>query len=240
VRVHVAFTPTEVSGDGLKTRSVAVVDVLRAATTVATAIANGALLIVPVLTPAEARERAARFSPGEVLIRGERDGEPISDFDLGNSPLEYTSQRVTGKVVILTTTNGTRALVAASDAPTVAVCAFVNLPEAARWVLAQNRDLTVICAGESGGLSLEDSVCAGMLLDRIAETGEPLEESDAARVARVVSARYRDRLDHLLTDSTWAGRLTRAGRADDVAVCLRIGTLHDVPLLRDGAISRSP
>jgi 2-phosphosulfolactate phosphatase len=109
----------------------------------------------------------------------------------------------------------------------------------ARWALARARDLIVICAGESGGLSLEDSVCAGMLLDRLAEAGAPMEESDAARVARVLSASYRDRLDHLLLDSTWARRLAQLGRSDDLVACLKVGTLPNVPLLRDGAIGGS-
>ena len=169
---------------------------------------------------------------------GERGGEPISGFDLGNSPLAYTRDRVKGKVVVLTTTNGTRAMLAALPAASAAVCAFVNVPEVARWVLAQGRDLTIICAGESGELSLEDSVCAGMLLDRLAETGEPIEESDAARAARILSASYHGRLDCLLGDSAWARRLASAGRADDLVACLRVGTLPEVPLITDGAISR--
>lgn len=240
MRVHVAFTPREVSEDCLRSRSAAVIDVIRAATTVVTAIANGARLIVPVLTPDEARARAQRFASGEVLMGGERGGEPISGFDLGNSPLEYTPGRVAGKVVVFTTTNGTQALLAASRAHAAVVCALVNVPAVARWAAAQGRDLAVICAGQSGELSLEDSVCAGMLLDRIAESGVPIEASDAARAARVLSAHYRDRLDRLLADSEWARRLAQTGRADDLAACLRVGTLRDLPLLRDGAISRLP
>lgn len=240
MRVHVAFTPAEVSGDDLQSRAVAVIDVIRAATTVVTAIANGARLIVPVLTPDEARERAARFASGEVLMGGERNGEPISGFDLGNSPLEYTPRRVAGKVVVFTTSNGTRALVAASRAAAGAVCAFVNVGEVARWALAQELDLAVICAGRSGDLSLEDAVCAGMLLDRIAELGAPMEESDAARTARILSASYRGQLERLAEESTWARHLARTGRADDLAACLRVGTFRVVPLLRDGAISRLP
>jgi len=240
VRVHVAFTPAEVSGDRLQSCAVAVIDVFRAATTVATAIANGARLIIPVLTLEEARDRAARFATGEVLIGGERGGEPISGFDLDNSPLAYTPQRVMGKVVVFTTSNGTRALVAASRASAGAVCAFVNVGEVARWALAQGRDFAVICAGRSGDLSLEDTVCAGMLLDRIAELGAPLDESDAARAARILSASYRGRLERLSDDSTWARHLARTGRAADLAACLQVGTLSVVPVMRDGTITRLP
>jgi len=240
VRVHVAFTPAEVSGDRLQSCAVAVIDVFRAATTVATAIANGARLIIPVLTLEEARDRAARFATGEVLIGGERGGEPISGFDLDNSPLAYTPQRVMGKVVVFTTSNGTRALVAASRASAGAVCAFVNVGEVARWALAQDRDFAAICSGRSGDLSLEDTVCAGMLLDRIAELGAPLDESDAARAARILSASYRGRLERLSDDSTWARHLARTGRAADLAACLQVGTLSVVPVMRDGTITRLP
>ncbi|MBI4589234.1 MAG: 2-phosphosulfolactate phosphatase [Candidatus Rokubacteria bacterium] len=239
MRVHVALAPGELPGEGLPPQNVVVIDVFRAATTMAAALSHGCEMVIPVLTPEEARERARRFSEGQVLLGGERAGEPIPGFDLGNSPLEYTAERIAGKVVILTTTNGTRALLAAAaaGATAIAVGALVNVKAIAHWVEAQGRDLMLLCAGEGGSVSLEDTVCAGLIVDRLATGGAPLDLSDAAGVSRCVARDYRDRLGDLRTDSRWARHLTRAGREADLAACLSLDVCPLVPLLRGGAVS---
>jgi 2-phosphosulfolactate phosphatase len=237
LRVHVALTPGELAGTELRDGSAVVIDVMRASTTVTSALAHGCRMVIPVLTPEEARERARRFPPGEVLLGGERGGEPIPGFDLGNSPLEYTRDRVAGKVVILTTTNGTGALAAASRASAVAVAALVNAGAAAAWARARDTDLLLLCAGEAGGVSLEDTVCAGVIVERLARSGALLELSDAARVARSVARDYADHPDRLCGDSRWARRLARAGREADLAACLALDRYALVPVLRDGALS---
>src|SRR5204863_3922750 len=127
-----------------------------------TALGNGCAGLVPVAEPAEALARARALGEG-TLLAGERKGETIPGFHLGNSPLEVTRERVDGRTVVFTTSNGTRALLAASGAPAVGVAGFVNLSAAAAWALASGRDVTVLCAGERGRVSLEDKVCAGLL-----------------------------------------------------------------------------
>lgn len=233
---HVAFAPGEIAAAGLRSQAAVVIDVMRATTTVVTAVANGVKRIVPALTPEEARVLARRFSLHEVLLGGERGGEPLPGFHLGISPREYSRDRVGDKVVVFTTTNGTRAMVAAASAASSAVCAFINVDAVGRWAQAQGRDLTVICSGEHGGFSLEDAVCAGMLLDRLALSGASLTCTDSAFAARILSAHYRDRLDRLQEDSAWARRLERAGRAEDLRACLQVGILDLVPVFLDGAI----
>lgn len=239
MRAHVALTPTDLPGHSLHGQSAVVIDVFRASTTVVIALANGCRMLVPVLTPEEARARAQDFPPDEVLLGGERGGEPIAGFHLGNSPLEYTSERVRDKIVIFTTTNGTRALAAASTCAATAVGALVNVDAVAGWAMAQARDLTVVCSGESGSLSLEDTVCAGLLLEALAESGGPLEVSDAARACRVVAAHYRHQLGRLLEDSAWARALVQRGRGQDLSACLALSVYPDVPVLERGAVSRS-
>lgn len=237
MRVHVALTPGELAGAGLHPQSAVVIDVFRAATTMATALFHGCRSIIPVLTPEEARERARAFRPGEILLGGERGGEPIAGFDLGNSPLEYTAGRVAGKSVILTTSNGTGALIAAAEAGATAVGALVNVQAVARWATRQGRDLTLLCAGEAGGVSLEDTVCAGLIVEEIAAGGVPLDLTDAAVVSRAVARHYRDRLEHLPRDSTWGRHLARAGGEKDLSVCLALETCPVVPVLTHGIVS---
>jgi 2-phosphosulfolactate phosphatase len=164
VRVDVALTPAALAPAALAGASALVIDVLRASTSIVTALTNGCLGVVPVGDPAEARRRAAA-APG-ALLAGERRGEPLAGFDLGNSPLEFTRERVGGRLVFLTTSNGTGALLAVRSAAAVAVAAFVNLGAVAAWAVAGGRDVVVTCAGERGARSLEDEVCAGLLVDR--------------------------------------------------------------------------
>jgi 2-phosphosulfolactate phosphatase len=216
-----------------------VIDVFRASTTVVRALVNGCRMLIPVLTPEEARARAREFGPGEALLAGERGGRPIPGFDLGNSPREFTRERARNRVVIFTTTNGTRALAAATPAAATAVGALVNARAVAAWIVAQGRDLTLVCSGEVGALSLEDTVCAGLILDAVAEAGCVLEMTDAARVCRVLAAHYRRRLDALLVDSFWARELDRLGYGSDLAACIELNVHAEVPVLDDGAIKPS-
>ncbi|MBI1958705.1 MAG: 2-phosphosulfolactate phosphatase, partial [Candidatus Rokubacteria bacterium] len=110
----------------------------------------------------------------------------------------------------------------------------------ARWVRAHGQDATVLCAGAQGGFSLEDAVCAGILVERIVagagRDGRSVEVSDAAVAARRLGAHYAGRLGLLLEDSTWARTLARAGRAADLAACLALSTVDEVPVFDDGAI----
>ena len=237
MRVHVALTPGEFPGLSLGGGAALVVDVLRASTTVVTACAAGCRRIIPVAGTAEALARRGGFPDGTALIAGERDGEPIAGFDLGNSPLEYTPERVGGRTIILTTTNGTAAMLAAGAAAAAGVVALINLDAAARWAVAQGRDLTVLCAGEKGRLSLEDTVCAGLLVDRLTGIDTAVDPTDAATAARRVGQHYLADLGRRLSEECrWARRLARVGRTADLAVCLAVGDVRSVPVLEGGVI----
>jgi 2-phosphosulfolactate phosphatase len=230
VRVDVAFTPAALAPGVLRGATALVVDVLRASTSIVTALASGCPGVVPVADPQDAQRRAAA-TPG-ALLAGERRGEPLAGFDLGNSPLEFTPARVGGRLVFLTTSNGTGALLAVRDAFAVGVAAFVNLGAAAAWAAATDRDVVVACAGERGGRSLEDEVCAGLLVERLLQTRPRAtvgsEAAEAARQARP----YGDDLERLARDSSWARHLAARGRARDVAACLALDTLAVVPVYR--------
>lgn len=229
MHVDVAPTAETLCPAGLAERAVLVVDVLRASTTIVTALANGCAGVVPVPDPETARRRLAD-APG-ALVAGERRGEPLAGFDLGNSPLEFTPERVGGRTVIFTTSNGTRALLAARAAAAVAVAALVNLGAAAAWARAQGRDITVACAGERGARSLEDWVCAGLLAERLADAAGVV-LSEAGREAVVAARPYAGDVGRLGMDSAWALHLHAAGRGEDVAACLRVDTLALVPVYR--------
>lgn len=237
MRVHVALTPAELHGADLQSETVVVIDVFRAATTMVTALAHGCRMVIPALTPEEARTRAREFPRKAILLGGERGGEPIDGFDLGNSPLEYDADRVAGRVVILTTSNGTQALLRASGAAATAVGALVNAKAIAQWAQDQARDLVLACAGEAGKASLEDTVCAGAIIEEVSLGGGALGLSDTAAIARGVARDYRHRLDDLRVESGWARQLMGRGRETDLAACLARDAWPLVPIFRNGVVT---
>ena len=124
-----------------------VIDVLRASTTVVHALASGAQAVIPCETIDEAREQSTRRSSGTVLLGGERGGERIDGFDLGNSPLEFTPEAVAGKTIVFTTTNGTKALKQCASADRVLIGTFVNRAALLRVLQADGRPIHLVCAG---------------------------------------------------------------------------------------------
>jgi 2-phosphosulfolactate phosphatase len=238
MRIHVALTPAEFAACALEGSSVLVVDVLRATTTVVAACLAGCRAVVPVRDPEEARRRAAQWPRGQVVLAGERGGDPPPGFDLGNSPLEFTAARVGGRTVVLTTTNGTNAMLAAGRADRAALAALTNVDAAARWAREGGRDVVVLCSGEQGNFALEDAVCAGFLVERLAVPAS--ECSDAAVATRCLAQHYATRLDTLREDSRWARRLANAHRQADLDACLRLAGLDCVPVLEDGMIRSAP
>jgi 2-phosphosulfolactate phosphatase len=234
VRLDVALTAEAAAAAPLDRATVLVVDVLRASTSIVAALASGCAAVVPVADADEARRRAAALPAGSALVAGERRGEPLAGFDLGNSPLEFTAARVSGRTVLLTTSNGTRALLAVRRAPAVAVAGLVNLSAAAAWAAKEARDVVVVCAGERGRVSLEDHVCAGLLAERLLERVPRAGLTRTAAAALRVGRRYAADVGRLAADAPWARHLAATGRADDVGVCLRLDTSTLVPVYLPG------
>lgn len=229
MRIDVAATPHAVGPDALPTSTVLVVDVLRASTTMIAALGNGCAGIVPVRDAEAARDRARAEPEGTALVAGERQGEPLAGFDLGNSPREFTRERVGGKLVFLTTSNGTRALLAARGAAAVGIAALVNVAAAATWGVGEGRELLVLCAGARGRRALEDEVCAGLIVAHVLAGETRFVPTAAALRAAEVAQRYGKDVGRLGKDAVWARHLVRAGRGADVDACLVLDTTALVP-----------
>lgn len=232
--IDVALTLEEVRGIPLAGVTAVAIDVVRASTTIVAALAGGARAVLPVATPDEARVLGRRDGLGPMLIGGERGGAPPPGFDHGNSPAEYTPDRVRGRTVVFTTTNGTRALLALAGAHRVAVGGFVNAAAVVSWVEAERGNVLLVCAGERGRFCLEDAVCAGLLVSRLAGEGGAL--TDAARAARALWDRYARDLGAMLADAAWAQALVGQGRGGDLPLCVALDVHGVVPILRDGAL----
>ena len=232
MRVHVALSPAEFPDAPLSGRTALAIDVLRATSAAVAACEAGCRRLVAVSNAAAAEAFAAADGAGTVRA-GERGGEPLAGFDLGNSPAEFTVETVGRRTVVLTTTNGTAAMLAASRAAAAGLAALTNVAAAARWARAEGRDVSILCAGDSGALSLEDVVCAGLLVARLSAPGAAL-LSDGAAIALALGRYYGTRLERLAEASPWARRLTRDGRGADVAACLRADVSDVVPVFAGG------
>ncbi len=268
MRINVAATPAEFDGaDG--STAVVVIDVFRAATTITTALANGARFILPTTEVEQAVRLLEPYGENEAVLGGERDGRRIDGFHLGNSPREYSRDAVANKVVILTTTNGTRALSLTGDAGAVFVGCFLNAGRLATELTNWSR-VTLICAGNSGRLNLEDWVCAGSLVARLTKTAqtpsvtgeheltasrprgrrsryatlqpnlvEPTLD-DGAYAAWAAYLAVKSDMAAMLRSTEHARYLIELGFGPDLDVALRVDSVPVVPHLADGRIVPLP
>lgn len=165
-----------------------VIDVLRASTTIVHALAHGATSVRPFEAIDEARAAAVRLPSETILLGGERGGKPIDGFDLGNSPLDYTQDRVAGKTVLFTTTNGTKALRLCEPASRVLIGAFVNRSALLRVLRADGRPVHLICAGTDGQLTAEDILFAGAVAADLCPVTADVQTQMAIDYHRVRSA----------------------------------------------------
>lgn len=234
MRIDVVFTPAELPRGLVSGRTVAVVDVLRATTSIVHALVNGARRVVPVATLEEAVRKAEELGRDDVLLCGERDCQLIRGFDLGNSPEEFTPARVAGRTLVMTTTNGTPALLAAADSAECLVGALVNAGAVAERIAAAGRDALVVCSGREGRFAYEDAYCAGVILRELRRLRPALATNDAGRAAyRLVgNAPVID----VLRVTAAAQRLLELGMDRDVHFCAQLH-LHDaVPVFDEHRI----
>ena len=234
------MSPREIVPGDIQGRVVAVIDVLRASTTIAVALANGARTVIPVEDVDAAITRSKQFDSGQVLTAGERKMQPIPGFDMGNSPLEFTPSNVSGCTVIITTTNGTRALMALSGARDIVVASYVNhiAVSAMLRAAARSNDISIVCAGTEGHFSLEDAACAGRYVRSITQPGSSLTINDAARACALIDGKYGDSIEDIFKDSEHGRALEEAGFGKDLVACARLDTHAVVPIYQDRQITR--
>ncbi len=221
----------------LEDKLVIVIDVLRATSTMVTALANGCQAIIPALTPEEALETRLTL-PGS-LLGGERQALPIEGFDLGNSPFDYVPEKVGGKRVIMTTTNGTRAIRDACAAPMIWMASFLNMQSIVLALLRQFetnckfQGIVVFCAGTEERFDLPDTLCAGMLIDAI---GTDVVLNDLGEAARILYRSSKNHLVDMIRNSAHGQRLMSLGLERDLVYCSTPNILPIIPVLEEGEI----
>ncbi len=213
-----------------------VIDVLRATTTIATALANGAAGVIPVLDPEDAVEVAKRLGRERVLLCGERASVLIDGFDLDNSPASYAREIVAGKTIVFTTTNGTRALRAGATAASLRAGAMVNRAAVAGALAGEDGEIVLLCAGVHGRFALEDALGAGALVDALVGRIPGLELRDGARAAALLYRAVAGRLAEAVASADHAHALAELGFGADLERCATLDVLSVVPVLREGML----
>jgi len=241
LRLDVFLTAGELAGADCTGRVVAVIDVLRASTTIVTALANGARAVVPFADADELMTRARQFERGDVRLAGERRMLPIEGFDLGNSPAQFTTDAVGGMTVLMTTTNGTRALVGAQGAVDVVVAAYVNLSVVTamlRTALRGGTNVVIACAGQDGHYALEDAACAGRYVRMVTRRLSGVAMNDAAHSCALLARNYGDEIGTVFLDSAHGRALADAGFREDLALCAAVDAYPIVPVFTERQITK--
>lgn len=242
MKLAVHFTPVGVNAGGIAGKPVLVIDVLRATTTMIVALANGAKAIIPAASADDALKLAQLLERGHVLLAGERRAERIEGFALGNSPLEMTPEAVGGRTLVMTTTNGVQALLAAEGGRPVLIGAAVNFSAAAaaaREAFEQAGELTILCSGREKAFGLEDAYAAGRFVEAIVpgKARRALEVNDAVIAARELVRKFGNDWKKAVTASSHARYLKGRGFAQDVAFAVQVDTYQLVPVYADRRVT---
>ncbi|HTY36438.1 MAG TPA: 2-phosphosulfolactate phosphatase [Bacteroidota bacterium] len=240
MKIDVRFDPFELDELELRGKNIVVIDVLRSSTTIAVALNNGAREIIPV----ESIENAVKISGslfGDVTLRGgERNGKIIQGFNLGNSPLEYTEATVKGKSIIFCTTNGSVAMYKSRFAQNLAVGSFVNISKVLDFIKEVKQDFLLICAGRANAFSnfsLEDAVCAGMVVHKLAaDKSAALELTDSALASQSLYKTYGRSLLKMMKNTEHGKYLAEIGFLEDIKIAATVDSYSILPVLSGNVI----
>ena len=220
LNIDVIFSASEIQSSHIKGKTVVVIDVLRATSVMVTALQNAASKVVPVLTTEAAFSYRERFGHGAILV-GERKSERIEGFDYGNSPLDMVPSNVRGKTVIITTTNGTRAINNSLEAEDIYVAAFLNAGSTARF-LKDTEEVVLVCSGSNGGFTMEDTLCAGLMAELLTSVAKDPILSDTALAARKLYGTVSDDIHRLAGEGRHYQLLRNKGFAEDLNYCFMV------------------
>lgn len=232
-KIEVCVTPALLSLYDITNNIVVVIDILRATSSIVYGIDNGATAIIPVANVADCLNYADRG----YLLAAERNGSVVAGYDFGNSPFSYTKERVGDKTVVLTTTNGTKALhMARATAKQVVVGSFLNLKALCDWLKAQNEDVLLLCAGWKDQFNLEDTLFAGAVVQELRPHFDEFDDSGVA--AEDLYQLAKADLRAYINKSSHSHRLAALNIEADVQFCLQLNLCQAIPVLEGDNLVR--
>ncbi|SMO69711.1 2-phosphosulfolactate phosphatase [Gracilimonas mengyeensis] len=235
--IDVFFSLQAFQEEELRGKTAVIIDVLRASSSIATAIHNGAKKVIPVADMSDAMKIATTMDQKDYLLCGEKNGIKIDGYQLGNSPAEYGPDVVKDKTLIFNTTNGTKAIKKASLANEVLVGTFLNQQSIINALQGREGEVALICSGWRGRISIEDILFAGSMLHTICEGNLPAAAKDGAKVAFGLFQKYGDDIEQAIRESDYAKRLADVVSSEDLAFCCKVNEFDVLPGMRDGILT---
>ena len=231
-KLHTCLSPALYEPDQYSAPAVVIIDVLRASSAICTAIANGAASIIPVAGVGEARG----YKQKGYLVAAERDGFVLDFADFGNSPFNFTPERVKGNTIVYCTTNGTGIIKLVSGAGPVAVGSFLNLNAVREWIFSQDNDVLLFCAGWKNRFNLEDTVCAGAIAGSLLQSGKFTTGCDSTLAAVDLWSLASPDLAAYIEKAAQRSRLRDKKLDDCLEFCLTVDFTETVPVMKNGVL----
>lgn len=233
--IDVVISADDIKNDVIKGKTVIVIDMLRATSVITTAVANGCSKVIPVLTIEEAVD-IAKDNKNEYILGGERKALKIEGFDCSNSPLEYTKDVVKNKTIVITTSNGTRAIKGCEDAKNILIGAMINAKAVAKKAMELNNDVVLVNAGTYGQFSMDDFICSGYMIDcMISMSDYKIGLSDIATTAHYIYENNKDIIGFVKNASHYK-RIMDLKLYDDLDYCCKKDIIDVVPEYLNGII----
>ncbi len=231
-KVEVCHTPSLYHQYEKENQIVVAIDVLRATSAMCTAFDNGVKKIIPVSTIEEAKE----YKSNGYIVAAERKGEKVEGFDLGNSPFGYMNDKYKGATIVITTTNGTRAINMAKEADTVVIGSLLNLDYLSNWLIQQNKDVLLLASGWKDRFCLEDTICAGAFVDNLVKSTKFITDEDSSIAAKYLYLSAKDNYMAFLKASSHRRRLKALDLNKDIKYCLTPNQTDVIPVLKGDSL----
>ncbi|MGV3706902.1 MAG: 2-phosphosulfolactate phosphatase [Arcticibacter sp.] len=225
MNVEVCLTPALLPLYDIENSIVVVIDIFRATSSICYGIENGASAIIPVSHV----EECAAYNGSGCLLAAERDGRVVEGFDFGNSPFSYVAEKVQGKTIVLTTTNGTHAIQLSRSAKQILIGSFFNLTALADYLIGRKENVLLVCAGWKNKFNLEDTIFAGAMVNKL--KGQNYIPDDSSIAAEDLYLLAKDDLGGYLKKTSHSERLKKLGIEEDIAFCLNVDVTTAIPVL---------
>ena len=231
-KLETCFSPALFSPGENNNSIVVIIDVLRASSAICTAFENGAEALIPVAEVHEAKE----YKEKGYLVAAERDGYVLDFADFGNSPFNFTHEKVEGKTIVYSTTNGTRIITLSSSAYETVIGSFLNITSLTDWLLLQDHDVILFCAGWKDKFNLEDTVCAGAIAERLMKSSRYSTICDSTLAALDLWSLAKNDLPAFIDKAAQRTRLRDKGLDDCIEFCLSSDFTKKIPVIKNGVL----
>ena len=216
-----------------KNATVVVVDILRATSSICGAFHSGVEKIIPV----ESLEIARGYKNKGYLVAAERDGSLVDFADFGNSPRKFSPDKVKGKTLVFSSTNGTPAIKKAELQKEVLIGSFLNIESLSKYLIQGNNDIIILCSGWKGNFSMEDVLFAGALSEKLIFDNSHKKEKDIVEASIQLWSKAKHDVLSFLDNAEHVNRLKKLEAEDDIKFCLTINNYKEIPIYKNGIIS---